>query len=92
MYCELTVPTSDSNFLNSSSFLALYASISFAASDLASFSFWTRSTVEQQQRQRQLEDSLQSIKLHSHCLAFWTTLAASFSASRRVWIPWELAA
>lgn len=37
--------TSASNRLNSASFSALYCSISLAASDRASLSFWTRSVL-----------------------------------------------
>jgi hypothetical protein len=138
-------PTSDSNFLNSASFCALYSSISLAASVRASLSFWTRSGVSgvgvgvggwgwrgrgwegggadgldagggwgggygaerrgraavrcgagYEQREEHLtrgDDRIPSVDTHhSHWRALVTTLLASFSASRRVWIPCELAA
>ena len=42
--CTAAERTESSNALNSCSFAFLYASISFAASERASFSLWTRST------------------------------------------------
>ena len=83
--------TDASNALNSWSFDALYASISFAASERASFSLWTRSAgkdgVSCKPRARCHRGDR-----NGHWRACWTTFAASFSASRRVWMLWDCCA
>lgn len=66
-------------------FCALSSSISLAASERASFKRWTRSTCGQSKSQ-----CCCYMAQNLHCLAFWTILEASRSASKRVLIPWEL--
>jgi len=73
--------TDDSNARNSCSFACLYSSISFVASARASLSRCTRSDIFL------LRHSVQKLDYHAHCRACCTTFAASFSASRSVWIP-----
>lgn len=87
-------PTSDSNFLNSSSFFFLYSSISFCASARASFTRFVRSESSQSRPRKVggfesahilwLRYVSEDIRPGSWAVPCWTIFWASFSDYKRI--------